>query len=212
MNENKSHQLSGIYAITDERLIAEQDFNDKVEQALIGGASIIQYRDKSKDTNKRFQQAQSLRQLCQKYHALCIINDDIELAKSVNAHGVHLGKHDASPVAAREILGDEAIIGVSCYNNINLATNAEKNDADYVAFGAMFSSPTKPDAVIADQNILSQAKEKISLPICVIGGINENNVFQLVQQGADMTAVISCIFSSDNIVKATRSLQEKFTT
>ena len=127
-------KLKGLYAITDELLISEQDFYKKVEQALQGGAKIIQYRDKSNDTKKRQHQALSLRQLCEKYNALCLINDDIQLAKRVNAHGVHLGKDDVSLLTARDALGYDAVIGVSCYNDLSLALSAEKNGANYIAF------------------------------------------------------------------------------
>jgi len=210
-----SNQLQGLYAITDEHLISEQDFDRKVEQALQGGANIIQYRDKSNDTKKRQQQAHSLRQLCEQYNALCIINDDIQLAKTVKAHGVHLGKNDASLSTAREALGENAVIGVSCYNDLSLALSAEKKGASYVAFGAIFPSPTKPDATVAGLDIISQAKKTLSLPICTIGGITHKNIQQVIQHGADMTAVISEIFASTNnqsngIKKATQDLRYYF--
>ena len=195
-----SQKLKGLYAITNERLISEQDFDRKIEQVLLGGANIIQYRDKSNDTKKRQQQALSLRQLCEKYNALCIINDDIQLAKKVNAHGVHLGKDDASLLSARDVLGEEAIIGVSCYNDLSLALSAEKNGASYVAFGAIFPSPTKPNAAIAGLDIIAQAKQVLSLPICAIGGISHTNIQQVIQHGADMAAVISEIFTPDRSV------------
>jgi thiamine-phosphate pyrophosphorylase len=207
-------KLKGLYAITDERLISEQDFDKKVEQALLGGANIIQYRDKSNDTKKRQQQALSLCRLCEKYNALCIINDDIQLAKKVSAHGVHLGKDDASLFTARDILGEEAVVGVSCYNDLSLALSAEKNGANYVAFGAIFPSPTKPDASVAGLEIIAQAKEMLSLPICTIGGISHTNIQQVIQHGADMAAVISGIFAAgnepDKIIKSTQNLSHYF--
>ena len=118
-------RLKGLYAITDDQLIAESEFTQAVESALQGGASIIQYRDKSDNPQKKLQQAHSLHSLCERYQAILIINDDIELAKTVKAHGVHLGKNDVSISSARQILGDDAIIGISCYNNIELAIDAE---------------------------------------------------------------------------------------
>ena len=214
-----SQKLKGLYAITDERLISEQDFDKKVEQALQGGAKIIQYRDKSNDTKKRQQQALSLRHLCERYNALCIINDDIKLAKEVNAHGVHLGKDDASLLTARDVLGEAAVIGVSCYNDLSLALSAEKNGASYVAFGAIFPSPTKPNAPVAGLEIISQAKQTLSLPICAIGGISHTNIQQVIQHGADMAAVISEILASghsatgnkpDSIKKSTQNLSSYF--
>ncbi len=209
-SRKSSQTLKGLYAITDERLISEQDFDKKVEQALLGGANIIQYRDKSNDTKKRQQQALSLRQLCEKYNALCLINDDIQLAKKVNAHGVHLGKNDASLFTARNILGEEAVIGVSCYNDLSLALSAEKNGADYVAFGAIFSSVTKPDAIIAGINIIAEAKRHLSIPICSIGGITEKNIKQVIQSGSDMTALIRYLFSQKDTKQTAYKLSQYF--
>jgi len=203
-------QLKGLYAITDENLISKQYFNQAVESALKGGAKIIQYRDKSNDQKKRLVQATALRLLCKRYEALCIINDDIELAKAIDADGVHLGKDDSSIAQARKALGDDAIIGVSCYNDITIAIEAEKNTADYVAFGAIFSSSTKPDATVAGLDIISQAKRQLSIPVCTIGGITEDNLQQVVQHGADMSAVISSLFSSSDILQSANNLSKHF--
>ena len=205
-----TEKLKGLYAITDQQLITEEDFSESVEAALQGGAKIIQYRDKSNNLGKRLQQANLLRALCHQYHATCIINDDIELAKAVNAHGVHLGKDDFSLRHARQVLGENAIIGVSCYNNLNRAIEAEKYNADYVAFGAIFSSTTKPDARIAGLDIITKAKQQLSIPVCTIGGITQNNIQQVIAQGADMAAVISGIFSADDIKQSATTLSQFF--
>jgi thiamine-phosphate pyrophosphorylase len=212
VSRSKTHKdkLKGLYAITDEKLITRQGFSEAVELALQGGARIIQYRDKSNNPQKRFQQATILCSLCEQYQAVSIINDDIELAKAVNAHGVHLGKDDASLTKARQTLGDDAIIGISCYNNLPLAINAEKNTADYVAFGAMFSSSTKPEAIKTNIDIISNAKQQLSIPVCAIGGITDKNIQQLIQQGVDMTAVISSLFASNDIKDTADSLSKHF--
>jgi len=204
------NNLNGLYAITDQQLITEEDFSKSIEAALQGGTRVIQYRDKSDNQNKRHQQASLLRALCDQYHAICIINDDIELARAVNAHGVHLGKDDFSLRHARQVLGENAIIGVSCYNDLNRAIEAENYNADYVAFGAIFSSSTKPDAKVAGLDIIAQAKQQLSIPVCTIGGITQENIQQVVQQGADMAAVISGIFSTDDIKQATATLSQFF--
>lgn len=203
-------KLAGLYAITDEHLITEKDFNTAIEAALQGGARIIQYRDKSPDQKKRFQQSSALRALCQDYQALCIINDDIELALAVNADGVHLGKDDTALAQARCALGDDAIIGVSCYNDLSLALAAEKNTASYVAFGAIFASPTKPHAPCAGLDIIKQARQQLSIPICGIGGITEKNIQQVIHNGCEMTAIISGIFASKDIKNSARHLAEQF--
>ena len=203
-------KLKGLYAITDESLIAEELFDEIIESALLGGARIIQYRDKSDNQQKRLQQAHSLRSLCTQYNATCIINDDIELARAVNADGVHLGKDDTALSNARQILGEDAIIGISCYNDIGLALAAEKNSADYVAFGTMFSSPTKPDAVTAGPDMISQAKTQLSVPVCAIGGITGENIHQLIQHHTDMAAVISSLFAADDIKHQAHLLSQHF--
>jgi len=198
LHANKD-RLSGLYAITDENLISEKKFAAAIEAALQGGARIIQYRDKSDNAQKRLQQASVLRSLCKQYKAVCLINDDIELARVVNADGVHLGKDDASIARARQLLGASTIIGVSCYNDLNLAVRAEKNTADYVAFGALFPSPTKPDALVAGLDMLATARQQLAIPVCGIGGITDDNIQQVIQSGANMIAVISSLFSARNI-------------
>lgn len=208
--DGRKDKLRGLYAITDENLIAENHFDQAIESALQGGARIIQYRDKSSDLQKRLRQADTLNSLCRQYQALCIINDDIELARTVNADGVHLGKDDALISQARQTLGKDAIIGISCYNDINLAIAAEKSTADYVAFGAMFSSSTKPKATNADITLISEAKQKLSIPVCAIGGITEKNIQQLIRHDVDMTAIINSLFSASNIKEAANNLSKHF--
>jgi thiamine-phosphate pyrophosphorylase len=203
-------KLKGLYAITDENLIPEKLFKQSVESALQGGCKIIQYRDKSNDHKKRFQQASMLQSLCEQYQAISIINDDIELARKVNANGVHLGKDDRLISEARETLGENVIIGISCYNDIKLAISAEKNSADYVAFGAMFTSTTKPGATSANLELISTAKQKLTIPVCAIGGITEKNILQLIQQGSDMTAVINSLFANDDVKAAANRLSKFF--
>ena len=210
INAAQPNRLAGLYAITDEKLIAEDRFAQIIESALQGGTNIIQYRDKSGDHKKRVRQASLLRSLCERYRAICIINDDLELAREVNAHGVHLGRDDSSLTAARQALGPDAIIGVSCYNDLALALAAEKNSADYVAFGAFFSSPTKPHAVNARLEIIALAKQQLTIPVCTIGGITGSNIERVIQQGADMAAVISSLFSADDIELQARSLSQHF--
>jgi thiamine-phosphate pyrophosphorylase len=203
-------RLKGLYAITDQQLITEEDFSESIEATLQGGTRIIQYRDKSNEQNKRLQQARMLRALCHQYHAICIINDDIELAKAVNAHGVHLGNDDFSLTKARQVLGKNAIIGASCYNDLDRAIAAEKDKADYVAFGAIFSSATKPEANVAGLDIITKAKQQLSIPVCTIGGITQENIQQVIQHGADMAAVISGIFSASDIKQSSTALSRFF--
>ncbi|MFW2373733.1 MAG: thiamine phosphate synthase [Gammaproteobacteria bacterium] len=202
--------LSGLYAITDSRLIPESHFYQTIELALKGGARIIQYRDKTSDHNKHLQQAKALKQLCEKYQALCIINDDIELALAMDADGLHIGRNDGDVSDIRQQLGEHKIIGVSCYNELALAQLAEQQGADYIAFGSFFPSPTKPDAQKASLELLTQARQHIKIPICAIGGITLNNGAQLLDAGADMLAVISDVFSHDDVLSASKKFQRLF--
>jgi len=191
--------LRGLYAITDENLIPEARFIATIKQALQGGTSIIQYRDKSANETKRLEQASALRSLCNQFKATLIINDDIALAQAVAAHGVHLGEDDVTIEQARLMLGDEAIIGISCYNQLQRAHEAQAAGADYVAFGTMFTSPTKPNARSASCELISEAKSQLEIPVCAIGGIGKSNVARVIDSGADMTALISGLFSAGNI-------------
>lgn len=203
-------KLHGLYAITDQQLISEETFAQTIEAALRGDTRIIQYRDKSDNKKKRKHQASTVRSLCAQYEALCIINDDINLAIEVGAHGVHLGKDDTDLITARRSLGDDSIIGISCYNDIDRAVHAEHHSADYVAFGTMFPSTSKPEAVCATPEILKQAKQLLSLPICAIGGISTSNIQQITSQGADMVAVISSLFDADDVQLTAQLLSQAF--
>jgi len=191
--------LSGLYAITDESLMSINDFSSMAEAALSSGVSIIQYRDKSHDTEKRIKQAHELRILCDRYNALLIINDDIDLTILSNADGIHIGKDDTSIRETRKYLGDNKIIGVSCYNSIDLAKQAIEDGADYIAFGSFFGSTIKPDAPKAEVELISSIKNNYDIPVCCIGGITTKNCRELLREKADMLAVISELFSSQNI-------------
>lgn len=202
-------QLHGLYAITDAGLLAD-NFEQAITQALQGGCRIIQYRDKSNDHQKRLQQSQLIRQLCDQYQALFIINDDIELTLEVNADGVHLGKDDNGLYAARQHLGNDKIIGITCYDQLQTAINAEQAGADYVAFGAFFSSSIKPEATNAPISLIAQAKKQLQIPVCCIGGISSKNAMPLIEAGTDMIAVISDIFANQDIKHASQSLSALF--
>lgn len=188
----------------------DRDFLFKAEQALLGGARLIQYRDKTGSREKRLAQASALKNLCEYHNVLLIINDDIELAETVQAHGVHLGRDDIAIHAARLLLGPDAVIGVSCYDQPELALAAEKAGADYIAFGAFFPSITKPEARAASLELLTTAKQQLHIPVCTIGGITAKNAATLVDRGADMTAVISDLFASDDIRRTASQISRLF--
>lgn len=208
MNE----RLHGLYAITADQHNGLEHLRSDVEAALTGGARVIQYRDKSSDTGRRQREARVLRDLCAAFDAPFIVNDDIELAASVGADGVHIGRDDGGLEAARRFLGNEFLIGVSCYNDFDLARQAVAGGADYVAFGSFFASPTKPHAVTATPSLLRRARDELRVPVVAIGGISPENGAALVRDGADMLAVISAVFGADDITAAARAFAHCFYT
>jgi thiamine-phosphate pyrophosphorylase len=191
--------LAGLYAIADTQYLDDARLLSAVSSAIAGGTQIIQYRDKRHTAEKRMQQAKELVALCHQQGALFIVNDDVTLAKETQADGVHLGREDASLAQAREQLGPQAIIGVSCYNELARAEAAEKQGADYVAFGRFFPSRTKPQAVQAGLDLLREAKKKLHIAIVAIGGITPENGASLIAAGADALAVIEGVFGQADV-------------
>ena len=221
--------LRGLYAITPqhpgegppgypehEGQAPPDTFMRQVELAIAGGARVIQYRDKSsdltRDWNRRLGQAQALRDLCRATGVALIVNDDIGLAAAVCADGVHLGRDDPALADARRLLGDTAIIGVSCYNRLDLAEEAQAAGADYVAFGSFFASSTKPLAVRADLGLLRLARRRIHLPLVAIGGITPENGAALIAAGADLLAVVSGVFAGPDPKAAAQRYARLFDT
>ncbi len=196
----------GVYVITDG---PRDDLVAAVRAALAGGARLVQYRDKGTDTDRRRREAAELVALCRSHRVPLIVNDDIELAASAGAAGVHLGAGDASIGDARARLGADAIIGVSCYGSIERARQRAAEGADYLAFGAFFPSPTKPAAPRARTGVLGEARA-LGVPVVAIGGITADNARLLVDAGADYLAVISAVFGADDIESATRRLASLF--
>jgi thiamine-phosphate pyrophosphorylase len=184
----------GLYAITQTEHKSSRTIIAEVEKVILGGAVVIQYRNK-KPQDALFL-AKELVKICHQYDVPLIINDDIELAIRVAADGVHLGEDDASVVEARQQLGKNAIIGVSCYNSVEKAVEAEKQGANYVAFGRFFPSSSKPLASPAQITTLYKAKQVLTIPIVAIGGILPENGVQLLSAGADFLAVIGGLFTT----------------
>ncbi len=200
-------KINGLYAITPD-LENTDDLLDKTRQALEGGAQLIQYRNKSADKALLRVQAGLLLQLCRKHEVPLVINDHLDLAMEIDADGLHVGRDDASIKKVRDQLGYNKIIGASCYNNLDLALQAERESADYVAFGAFFSSLTKPAAVAVSVDLIEQAKKKIAVPIVAIGGIRLTNASTVIQSGCAAIAVCNDLFHTENIkAKAARYAQ-----
>lgn len=176
---------------------------------LLPYAACLQYRNKSADSRLRLEQAGALHALCSAAALPLIVNDDPRLAAMIGADGVHLGEHDDSITKARALLGNHAILGVSCYDDLGRAKAAAQAGADYVAFGAFFPSTTKPNARNAKPALLRRSAH-LGLPIIAIGGITPANARELVEAGADMVAVISGVFDAPDPVAAAQSYRDCF--
>ena len=200
-------KLRGLYAITPD-VADTESLERKVEQALAGGVVALQYRNKLLAKDKRLAQAHRLAALAQGYGVPFIVNDDVEIALAVGANGAHLGKDDADLRAARERLAGK-ILGASCYDRIERARAAVAAGADYVAFGAVFPSPTKPAALRAPLSLFGEAKS-LGVPLAAIGGITLENAPQLLAAGADLLAVISDLFDAADIAARARQYARLF--
>ena len=189
----RSIPTHALYAITDTSLCANLGLETAVRAALEGGAGLIQYRDKSNEHPRREREAKALAALCRDFGALLIINDDPQLAGTVDADGVHLGKDDNEVADARQQLGGDKIIGVSCYNSPDRARTAALAGADYIAFGRFFPSTVKPNAPAAELSSVYECRE-LGLPIAAIGGVTVDNAPTLIEAGVNLLAVIGAIF------------------
>jgi thiamine-phosphate pyrophosphorylase len=196
----------GLYAITDG---PRADLLAACEAVLEGGATLLQYRDKTRDAERRLAEARALAALCARRGVPLIVNDDVELAAAVGAAGVHLGEDDADLASARERLGAAAIIGVSCYDSLERARTLAAAGADYLAFGAFHPSPTKPGARKATLSLLHEAKP-LGLPLVAIGGITPENGRAIVEAGADCLAAISAVFGANDVSAAARAFAALF--
>lgn len=210
MHKGSQFQLKqpGLYAITPTD-VSKTDLLKAVEAALRGGARIVQFRDKQNTGGDRLARAVALKQCCQHFHIPLIINDDVELCLRSDADGVHLGRDDARMALARQRLGAKAIIGVSCYNQLDMARRALDDGADYLAFGSCYPSATKPKAVRCDLETLRSVRS-LGLPVVAIGGIKVENGAPLIRAGADYLAVISDLFAAPDITARAAEYQRLF--
>jgi len=202
-------RLRGLYFVTPQAAAGRAEL---VAAALRGGTRLVQYRDKSDPGAHRLHEAANLLAMCREAGALFLVNDDVELAAAVGADGVHLGEDDAGIAEVRARLGPECVIGASCYNQLDRARSAIAAGADYVAFGSVYPSSTKPHARRADPDLLRRARRELDAPICAIGGITPENAAAVVAAGADMIAVIQGISEAPDPEAAARRLQSLFAT
>lgn len=187
--------LRGLYAVTPDesdtaRLLA------LAERVLAGGPALLQYRNKTADPALRRAQARGLQALCRAAGVPFVVNDDLALALEIGADGAHLGRDDGPPAAARAALGAQRILGLTCYADWSRATEGAAVGADYIAFGAMFPSVTKPNAPLAPFAMITRAKRELGLPVAAIGGITLANAPQVLAAGADLLAVVSDVFAA----------------
>lgn len=201
--------INGLYAVTPDILSTEL-LCEKVAAALQGGASMVQYRNKAADAGLRLRQATALLALCRSFNVPLIINDHLDLCALIDADGLHLGATDCDLGAARRLLGEHKILGASCYNRLDLAVQAEVAGASYVAFGACFSSDTKPNAIHAPLGLFAEAKQKVAIPLVAIGGITLENAAQVVTAGASAIAVVAALFGADDIASASQQFTNLF--
>lgn len=186
----------GLYVITRDPSMGRWILVEEVRAALAGGAVAVQYR--AKDGRRSKEEASALLNVCRAFAAPLIVNDDVALAAEIGADGVHLGREDGDLLMARRYLGPQAIIGISCYDDLDRARQAQQAGASYVAFGRFFPSKTKPHAPCADLGTLTAAKSEIQVPIVAIGGITQENGGQLIGAGADVLAVIEGVFGEQS--------------
>ncbi len=208
-NMRDSFIIKGLYAITPD-MADSNSLLQKTQLAIEGGAFMVQYRSKIQDRDVKIQQCAAILRLCREYKIPCIVNDDVDMCRVLEADGVHLGKKDDNIAEVRSILGEDAIIGSSCYDQLNRAKLAQKEGASYVAFGAMFETSTKPNAPRATLELLREAKSQIQIPIVAIGGITMNNAHDVIETGIDAIAVINSLYESNSIKETAETLSSMF--
>ena len=196
-----------LYAITDSRLATKQSFFVQIEEALKGGVTLLQLREKDKPKSEIFQEALEVKKICEKYNVPLIINDDVELAKSIDADGVHVGQSDTEAGEARRILGPDKIVGVTA-KTVEQAKAAQAAGADYLGSGAVFGTVTKADAKPMSIELLRAIVASVDIPVVAIGGIDETNIEKLAGTGIAGVAVVSGIFGKDDCRKAAEGLKK----
>ena len=195
-----------LYAVTDRSWLGEETLYDQVEQALKGGATFIQLREKKLEQEAFLQEALEIKALCKSYNVPFLINDNVALAIQTDADGVHVGQHDAEAGAVRKRLGANKILGVSA-QTVEQAIRAEQNGADYLGVGAVFHTGTKPDDDDISFETLKEICTAVRIPVVAIGGISKENILQLSGSGICGVAVISAIFAQQDIMNAARELK-----
>jgi thiamine-phosphate pyrophosphorylase len=206
-----NQSINGLYIITDKKLIPRENFAKMVEQAIRGGARVVQLREKQVNIKEIYELGSKLLEITRKYNVPLIINDYVDIACEIGADGVHLGENDPEIKFARKKLGDNKIIGVSCYNSIERGQYAINHGADYIVFGTPYYTPTKPDREPTSIETLIEAKKKFSeTTVFAIGGITENNAQEIIDTGVDGIAAITSIFENGSPEENAKKLSRFF--
>lgn len=203
----KSNSYLELYAVTDRHWLGNQTLLEQVQEALDGGATCIQLREKQLDDKTFLQEAIEIQKLCKEYHVPFIVNDNVEIAKDMHADGIHVGQSDMEALDVRKALGNDVILGVSA-QTVEQAKKAEAHGADYLGVGAVFPTGSKDDAEDVSYETLKAICEAVSIPVIAIGGITQDNVKDLAGSGIVGIAVISAIFAQKDITQATKDLKQ----
>lgn len=195
-----------LYLVTDRDVLKGRDLGKAVEDSILGGATIVQLREKDVTSREFYAIAAKIKVITDKYNVPLIINDRLDIALAVGAFGVHIGQSDMPCIIARKVLGKDKIIGVSVHT-LEEALEAEKDGADYLGCGAVFSTSTKKDATNVSYDQLKEIKARVKIPVVAIGGINEKNLAQLKESNIDGVAIVSAILGKENIKEATENLK-----
>ena len=199
-------QTMRLYAVTDRAWVGRQTLPEQVEAALKGGATCVQLREKELDRAAFLEEARTLAALCRRYGVPLIINDNVEVALSAGADGVHVGQDDLTVEQVRRLAGDRLIVGVSAHT-VEQALAAQAGGADYLGVGAVFATATKSDAHVLPRETLAEICRAVDIPVVAIGGIGEDNLLQLAGTGVDGAALVSAIFSAPDIEGQCRKLR-----
>lgn len=196
-----------LYVITDRTWVGESSLTTQVEEALKGGATFIQLREKNLPFDEFLNQAKEIKNLVGKYNVPFVINDNVEIAIKSNADGVHIGQNDMDAKEVRKLIGKDKILGVSA-NTVEDAKLAEENGADYIGVGAVCKTNTKEDANVISMDVVKDICKTVSIPVVAIGGINEDTAMALKGSGVDGICCISAVFGKENIYEATKHLHK----
>ena len=202
-----SKEMMLLYAVTDRMWTGKQTLMEQVEDALKGGATCVQLREKELDEDAFLQEALEMKALCEKYHVPFFVNDNVEIAVKCKADGIHVGQSDMATAKVRQTVGEDMMIGVSVHS-VEEALVAVRNGADCLGVGAMFSTSTKADANVLTKEVLKEICDAVDVPVVAIGGISKGNMAELKGTGIDGVALVSAIFAAEDIEKECRILRQ----